>query len=563
MEARILELLHRPENIAKEDIALLQKEISKYPYVQSIRTLQLSAVHLFDVENYHKELTKTAAFTTDKKILYQFINKKKIEEKKESIKFKKINFKSEEPQTVTSEPVFIVENKEEKLISETEAELSLKEKIEFSENAETVNTSEEIEPVIVENPVVAHLNSVVGDTELETPIVDEKENEFEVIRELETLEEVLPFESEKEPDENLIFKTRKEDLNYSKETVLEQIDQISETEKSTVKPSEISFNTFDSFLPNVKFAVPAAKLEPLNMPEASGIEEIVSSEEIQNEILVEDQTEIIEEKLEDNIAISDIKAVIPMEIESAEETQKEIVEKPEEIHFEWKPMNFIQHTLDSQIKKQNTESPKPVAEIDVNKSVISEVSQVKNEENNQKIEVLIEKSENIEAVEDITTEDIEKERPLLNMSFFSNKAEAAIEEREEITEPQQEAITDNSNVPNFVNTWQSWLKIDRPENAEEVATPEKVIEKKAEIIDKFIEESPRISQLKEEVSFVVKEKTDDISHLMTETLAKLYVEQRLYAKAMKAYDVLQNKYPEKAEYFKTKIQEIRELKQNK
>ena len=77
MEARILELLHRPENIAKEDIALLQKEISKYPYVQSIRTLQLSAVHLFDVENYHKELTKTAAFTTDKKILYQFINKKK------------------------------------------------------------------------------------------------------------------------------------------------------------------------------------------------------------------------------------------------------------------------------------------------------------------------------------------------------------------------------------------------------------------------------------------------------------------------------------------------------
>ena len=96
MEARILELLHRPENIAKEDISLLQKELSKYPYMQSLRTLQLSAVHLFEEENYQKELTKTAAFTTDKKILYQFINKKNIEEKKEVVKFKKINFKSEE-----------------------------------------------------------------------------------------------------------------------------------------------------------------------------------------------------------------------------------------------------------------------------------------------------------------------------------------------------------------------------------------------------------------------------------------------------------------------------------
>jgi hypothetical protein len=93
--------------------------------------------------------------------------------------------------------------------------------------------------------------------------------------------------------------------------------------------------------------------------------------------------------------------------------------------------------------------------------------------------------------------------------------------------------------------------------------PEKVIEKKAEIIDKFIEENPKISQLKEEVNFVVKEKTDDISHLMTETLAKLYVEQRLYTKAIKAYEVLQDKYPEKAADFKAKIKEVKDLRQGK
>ena len=79
-------------------------------------------------------------------------------------------------------------------------------------------------------------------------------------------------------------------------------------------------------------------------------------------------------------------------------------------------------------------------------------------------------------------------------------------------------------------------------------------------IDKFIETSPKISQMKEEVDFVVKEKTDDISHLMTETLAKLYVEQKLYAKAIKAYEILQNKYPEKASEFSKEIIAIKELK---
>ena len=593
MEARILELLHRPENIAKEDIALLQKEISKYPYMQSIRTLQLSAVHLFDAENYHKELTKTAAFTTDKKILYQFINKKKIEEKKEAVKFKKINFKSEEPQAVTSEPVFVEKeilnsNKEEKLIPDTEVEASFNEKTDFSQEAETIIISEnieipkeELEQIIAEKPVVSHPNSVVGDTELETPILDKKENEFDVIQEIEVLEEEnLPFEIEEEPIEKPIFETRKEDLNFSKETVLEQFDQISDTEKISVKPSEISFNAFDSFLPDVKFTVPVAKLEPLTMPEVPKKEEpIISSDEKQNEILVEEKTEIVEEQpllvvekiSEENRTVSDLNEAISMDVKVVEEPQSvEVVEEPEETHFEWKPMSFVQNPLDSQIKKQNTEAPKTVAPVIVNepKIIVNEVPSSIKEEITHEIEELIQESENIEPVEEIPTVEIEEERPVLNVSFFSNDVVEVPTKTDIITEEttlekRDEETLEQSNIPNFVNTWQSWLKIDRTEQPEESAQPEKVIEKKAEIIDKFIEENPKISQLKEEVNFVVKEKTDDISHLMTETLAKLYLEQRLYTKAIKAYEVLQNKYPERAEDFKAKIQEIKDLRQGK
>ena len=276
MNARVLELLQRPENISKEDISLLQNEISKFPYMQSIRTLHLSAIFNFDAENYQKELTKTAAYTTDKKILYTFINKKKEEEKKELTKFKKIVLaKTEyEVEKTIEEPVNIVEVPEQN-ITENSSE----------------NLTETVEKIEAEKPVVTHPKSVVGDTELEAPILDKKENEFEVLKELEILEiENQLLEQEKAEEENaeIAFKTREEDLNFSKETVLEHIDQSDDKEITSVKPSDISFNGFESFLPNVKFTVPSTpkeelKSEPKAEIPAPIIEEKLTEEEIKSE----------------------------------------------------------------------------------------------------------------------------------------------------------------------------------------------------------------------------------------------------------------------------------------
>jgi uncharacterized protein HemY len=113
----------------------------------------------------------------------------------------------------------------------------------------------------------------------------------------------------------------------------------------------------------------------------------------------------------------------------------------------------------------------------------------------------------------------------------------------------------DSNVPGFINTWQSWLKIDRKQ---EIEKEKSVIKEKA--IETFIENNPRISQLKEESTYVVKEKNDDISHLMTETLANLYFEQKLYTKAIKAFEILIKKTPEKKEYFESRIQDIKDFR---
>ena len=82
-----------------------------------------------------------------------------------------------------------------------------------------------------------------------------------------------------------------------------------------------------------------------------------------------------------------------------------------------------------------------------------------------------------------------------------------------------------------------------------------------ETIDKFISEKPK---LKAEV--IEKEsnndKADNLSNqagYMTETLAKLYLNQKNYEKAIQSYKILILKFPEKNSYFADQIKKIKKL----
>ena len=87
--------------------------------------------------------------------------------------------------------------------------------------------------------------------------------------------------------------------------------------------------------------------------------------------------------------------------------------------------------------------------------------------------------------------------------------------------------------------------------------------KQSELIDKFILANPRIEPSREKtikpIEDVPVKFAEEKTEFITETLAKIYISQGYYSKAIEIYEKLSLKYPEKSSYFATQIEKIKEL----
>lgn len=108
------------------------------------------------------------------------------------------------------------------------------------------------------------------------------------------------------------------------------------------------------------------------------------------------------------------------------------------------------------------------------------------------------------------------------------------------------------------------IKEQVPDNQDIIETPE-ILErqKKFELIDRFITENPKIKPTQ---SFSSKGNLAKIQmiqpeELMTETLARIYVEQKNYKQAIQSYKILSLKYPEKSSLFANQIRALEQLQE--
>lgn len=102
-----------------------------------------------------------------------------------------------------------------------------------------------------------------------------------------------------------------------------------------------------------------------------------------------------------------------------------------------------------------------------------------------------------------------------------------------------------------------------PAGGKEYEGPPTVQQMQSELIDRFIVANPRIEPVRERDDIpppdLGQTAAEEAEGLVSETLAKIYVKQGYYSRAIDIYEKLSLKYPGKSTYFASLILEIQEL----
>ena len=211
------------------------------------------------------------------------------------------------------------------------------------------------------------------------------------------------------------------------------------------------------------------------------------------------------------------------------------------ILFEYITSNFfIQNEISDTIQKQEDSYLKlEVTSEDISKQVSKEIDQ------------------------QLKTE-LKKADAILNPDLF-HRREKSVEKltKNEIKKSDLEKNNPLDFTKEDSHSFSEWLKLTTAKPIVREATKNLSNSEKpnSDLINKFIQENPKLKPSKSIVKYDKEENlANEITYtseaLMTETLAKVYLQQNNYQKALQAYKILSLKYPEKSGFFADQIRAI-------
>ncbi|SHG57418.1 hypothetical protein [Winogradskyella jejuensis] len=206
---------------------------------------------------------------------------------------------------------------------------------------------------------------------------------------------------------------------------------------------------------------------------------------------------------------------------------------------------FNQNEISEQIK-QNSEYIKAI-----------EVNAVDDISINRSVTIDDALKQQVEATEGVLDPNLFKQKEQTQQNFETFE-KPNLEEKLQIGKPLEFS---NSETHSF----SEWLKITsfKPiDRSQDKAQHQAPLMGKLDTIDKFITENPKIKPTVNTPKPKLVNNEDSIEDsLMTETLARIYLEQKNYDKAIQSYRILSLKYPEKSSFFADQIKAVKELRE--